>query len=106
MRWLLERIVPNDTRGWLSLGLFSLMVYILSLVAFVSGLDDSQLFTALASGIIGSGFGSVVGYHFATTKSSSDKSESLNAAMRVIESAPVMVSPNAQVDMQVTKDEE
>lgn len=60
------------------------MVYILTLVAFVKELDSSQLFTALASGIVGSGFGSIIGYHFATSAGSSETRQLAQSAINAV----------------------
>ena len=92
------QILPNDTRGWLTLGVFFLMVYILSLVAFVPDLDKSQLFTALASGVVGSGFGSLIGYHFATTKSSTESRNLAEKAMNIAQTAQASGTENAKLD--------
>jgi hypothetical protein len=79
-KWF-DRFLPDDVRGWLALGLFALMVYVLSLIAFVDGLDKSQLFTALASGMVGSSFGSLIGYYFATSKGSTDNRVAMQSAL-------------------------
>ncbi len=84
MNEFLDRVVPSNPRGWLGLGTFLLMVYILTLVAFVKELDSSQLFTALASGIVGSGFGSIIGYHFATSAGSSETRQLAQSAINAV----------------------
>lgn len=99
-----DRVVPNTARGWLALGTFLLMVYILTLVAFVKELDSSQLFTALASGIVGSGFGSIIGYHFATTAGSSETRQLAQSAMDLVKNAPVVVDPPATATVKVEED--
>lgn len=96
----LDRLLPNTARGWLALGTFLLMVYILSLVAFVKELDTSQLFTALASGIVGSGFGSIIGYHFATTSGSSETRHLAQSAMDLVKNSPVVVEPPATIKVE------
>lgn len=97
--WFWERVIPEDTRGWLTLGVFALMVYILSLVAFVPDLDKSQLFTALASGVVGAGFGSAIGYFFGTNKGSSDRNETVNKALDLAKNAPILVDPPVTVEV-------
>lgn len=62
---------PNE-RGWLVILAGGIFVYVLSLVAFVPGLDDSQLFTALASGVGGAVFRDVIGMWTASTKAGSE----------------------------------
>lgn len=84
MHEFLDRIIPVTPRGWLGLGTFLLMVYILTLVAFVKELDSSQLFTALASGIVGSGFGSIIGYHFASSSGSTETRELAQSAINAV----------------------
>ena len=100
-----EQALPKDTRGWLTLGLFLLMIYIITLVAFVPRLDTSQLFTALASGIIGAGFGSAVGYYFATTKGASDNREMAKDIIALAKQAPILVEPEATAKVEVTEKE-
>jgi energy-coupling factor transporter transmembrane protein EcfT len=91
------KFLPTDTRGWLTLGIFFLMVYVLTLVAFVPDLDKSQLFTALASGVIGSGFGAAVAYQFATSKGSGD---AINKAMDIAKNSPVQIEPPATIKVE------
>lgn len=62
---------PNE-RGWLVILAASIFVYVLSLVAFVRGLDQSQLFTALASGVAGAVFRDVIGMWTSATKAGSE----------------------------------
>jgi len=62
---------PSE-RGWLVLITTGLMVYVLSLLAFVPALDQSQLFAALAGGVVGSGFTAVIGMWTSATKAGSD----------------------------------
>lgn len=62
---------PNE-RGWLVILAGGIFVYVLSLVAFVPSLDDSQLFTALASGVGGAVFRDVIGMWTASTKAGSE----------------------------------
>lgn len=59
-------------RGWLVILAAAMFTYIISLVAFVPGLDDSQLFTALASGVGGAVFRDVIGMWTSSTKAGSD----------------------------------
>jgi len=95
----LDRILPNEPRSWLALGLFLLMIYILSLVAFVPNLDKSQLFTALASGVVGSSFGSAVGYWYATTKGSTDSKDLVQSAMDLAKGKSINVEPPATIEV-------
>lgn len=66
---LLEQITE---RGWLVILAAALFTYIISLVAFVPGLDDSQLFTALASGVGGAVFRDVIGMWTSSTKAGAE----------------------------------
>lgn len=59
-------------RGWLVILSAAMFTYIISLVAFVPGLDDSQLFTALASGVGGAVFRDVIGMWTSSTKSGAE----------------------------------
>lgn len=59
-------------RGWLVILATLMFTYIISLVAFVDGLDDSQLFTALASGVGGAVFRDVIGMWTSSTKSGAE----------------------------------
>lgn len=61
-----------DARGWLVILAAAIFVYVLTLVAFVPGLDDSQLFTALAAGVGGAVFRDVIGMWTSSTKTGSE----------------------------------
>lgn len=100
MNEFLDRMIPSTARGWLGLGTFLLMVYILTLVAFVKELDSSQLFTALASGIVGSGFGSIIGYHFATSAGSAETKELAQSAIHAASRSPITVDPPATIKVE------
>lgn len=62
---------PNE-RGWLVILAAAIFIYVLSLVAFVPQLDQSQLFTALASGVAGAVFRDVIGMWTSSTKAGSE----------------------------------
>lgn len=59
-------------RGWLVILASAIFIYVLSLVAFVPGLGESQLFTALASGVAGAVFRDVIGMWTSSTKAGSE----------------------------------
>lgn len=59
-------------RGWLVIITTGLLVYVLTLLAFFPALEKSQLFVALASGVVGSTFIAVFGMWTSSTKAGSD----------------------------------
>ncbi len=63
-----------DTRGMIVAGLFALVFYIITLLAFVPTLKDNQLFQTIATLIVGTAFvGGAVAFYFSSNKSSADK---------------------------------
>ena len=66
-----------DTRGFIALGLFALVFFLFSLLAFNPHLADIQLFGVLATAVVSGAFGSMVGYFYGSTKGSSDKDATL-----------------------------
>jgi len=69
---MLALIGRISERGWLVILATAMFAYIISLVAFVPGLDDSQLFTALASGVGGAVFRDVIGMWTSSTKAGAE----------------------------------
>lgn len=62
---------PNE-RGWLVIVATTLFVYVLSLLAFIPRLEESQLFAALAGGIVGAILRDVFGMWTSATKAGSE----------------------------------
>lgn len=62
---------PSE-RGWLVIVATSVFVYVLSLLAFIPRLEESQLFAALAGGVVGAILRDVFGMWTSATKAGSD----------------------------------
>jgi hypothetical protein len=62
---------PSE-RGWLVIIMTGLLVYVLTLLAFRPELEKSQLFVAIASGVVGTGFLSVIGMWTSSTKAGAE----------------------------------
>lgn len=86
-------------RGWLVILSASMFTYIISLVAFVPGLDDSQLFTALASGVGGAVFRDVIGMWTSSTKAGSDLASKAIDTLRNQTSSTSNPSPAGEPDV-------
>ena len=65
---------PNE-RGWLVIVATVLFVYVLSLLAFVPRLEESQLFAALAGGVVGAILRDVFGMWTASTKAGAEMAQ-------------------------------
>ncbi len=83
-------------RGWLTIGAWSLFVYVLTLVAFVPDLDKSQLFTALASGVAGAILRDVYGMWTASTKAGAELAGKAMDALHSQNNAPASAVDAAQ----------
>lgn len=62
---------PSE-RGWLVIITTALLVYVLTLLAVRPELEKSQLFVALASGVVGASFISVIGMWTSSTKAGAE----------------------------------
>jgi hypothetical protein len=62
---------PSE-RGWLVLGAMLIFTYVLTLLAFIPRLEESQLFAALAGGVAGAILRDVFGMWTASTKAGSE----------------------------------
>lgn len=62
---------PSE-RGWLVIAAFALFVYIVTLLAFIPRLEESQLFAALAGGVVGAILRDVFGMWTSSTKAGSE----------------------------------
>jgi hypothetical protein len=77
-----------DVRGWATIGIFALVAYDMSLIAFVPGLGDNELFKTLTTLLLGSGaFGLVCSFLWGGSKATASAVETVNAMAR---------TPNAQ----------
>jgi len=71
-------LTSPDARGWTMIGLFALTGGILGAVAFNPTLEKNELFSSLATLIVGAGgFLGAVGFMFGTSKASSDKDQTI-----------------------------
>ena len=60
-----------DVRGWATLGMFALVAYVLTLIAFVPSLQDNELFKTVATLLLGTGgFGLVCAFLWGGSKAS------------------------------------
>ncbi|GAM00701.1 hypothetical protein [Sphingomonas parapaucimobilis] len=62
---------PSE-RGWLVIIVTALLVYVLTLLALFPALEKSQLFVALASGVVGASFMAVIGMWTSATKAGAE----------------------------------
>jgi hypothetical protein len=68
-----------DARGMIAVGLFALVFYIISLLAFVPTIAANELFKTIATLIVGTAFVSgVVTFYFGSSKNSSDKDQTIS----------------------------
>lgn len=73
-----RHLVP-DIRAWATLGMFALVFYVVSLIAFVPRLSDSDLFKTVATLILGSGaFGLVCAFLWGGSKATTSAVETVN----------------------------
>ena len=84
----MQKVDLGELRGWITLGLFALTIYIVHLVASNPKLEDSKLFFSLATLIVGTCFVNVVGFWFGSSKSSDTKSETINALADKVDGKP------------------
>lgn len=82
---------PNE-RGWLVIVATVLFVYILSLLAFIPRLEESQLFAALAGGVVGAILRDVFGMWTSATKAGSEIASKAMDALHQQSSPPATVT--------------
>lgn len=78
---------PNE-RGWLVIVGTALFVYVLSLLAFIPRLEESQLFAALAGGVVGAILRDVFGMWTSSTKAGSELAKDAMDTIRQQSAAP------------------
>lgn len=78
---------PNE-RGWLVIAGMVLFIYVLSLLAFIPRLEDSQLFAALAGGVVGAILRDVFGMWTSATKAGSDLATKAMDTLQIQTAAP------------------
>lgn len=97
---------PNE-RGWLVIVATLLFVYVLSLLAFIPRLEQSQLFAALAGGVVGAILRDVFGMWTASTKAGAELAGKAMDAVHAQNNAPqpveVINTPDKLVPTEDTK---
>lgn len=72
-----------DVRGWATIGMFALVFYVISLIAFVPRVSDSELFKTVATLLLGSGaFGLVCAFLWGGSKVTAAAAETVNHMAR------------------------
>ena len=72
-----------DIRGWATLGMFVLVAYVVTLVAFIPSLATNELFKMLATLLIGTGgFGLVCAFLWGGSKVSANAGEAMAERFR------------------------
>lgn len=83
-----------DVRGWATLAMFLLVFYVVSLIAFVPRVSDSELFKTIATLLLGSGaFGLVVAFLWGGSKATTSAIETVN---EMAKSPQGVTSPDPQ----------
>jgi hypothetical protein len=72
-----------DVRGWATIGMFALVFYVITLIAFVPAVSSSELFKTLATLLLGSGaFGLVCAFLWGGSKASVSAVDTVNAVAK------------------------
>lgn len=80
-----------DSRGWTMIGLFALTGGILLAVTLNPTLEKNELFSSLATLIVGAGgFLGAVGFMFGTSKASSEKDSTITTLVNQTPPAPTV----------------
>lgn len=95
-----------DVRGWATLGMFALVFYVVTLIAFVPRVSDSELFKTIATLLLGSGaFGLVCAFLWGGSKASAAAIDTVNEVARKATpgpadgSATITTTPPATVEI-------
>ena len=68
-----------DVRGWATIGMFALVFYVVTLIAFVPSVSDSELFKTIATLLLGSGaFGLVCAFIWGGSKATTGAIDAVN----------------------------
>ena len=66
-------------RGWATLAMFLMVFYVISLIAFIPRVSESELFKTIATLLLGSGaFGLVVAFLWGGSKASNSAVDTVN----------------------------
>ena len=69
----------GDIRGWATFGMFVLVFYVITLIAFVPEVSESELFKTVATLLLGSGaFGLVCAFLWGGSKATTGAIETVN----------------------------
>lgn len=91
-----------DVRGWATLGMFALVAYVLTLIAFVPSLQDNELFKTVATLLLGTGgFGLVCAFLWGGSKASVAAVDTVNDMAKGATPAakPLVVEAPAKVEV-------
>lgn len=73
----------TDTRGWATIGMFALVFYVVTLIAFVPAVSESELFKTIATLLLGSGaFGLVCAFLWGGSKATTGAIDTVNDVAR------------------------
>ena len=68
-----------DVRGWATIGMFLLVFYVVTLIAFVPTVSESELFKTIATLLLGSGaFGLVCAFIWGGSKATTGAIDAVN----------------------------
>lgn len=97
-------VKPNDSRGWIGLGCYGLVLVILAMIAVDKSLLENNAFLVLATAIVITGWNQgPVGWAFQATKSGGEAAESSariaeEAATAAIKSTPKKDVPQSAAE--------
>lgn len=96
-----------DVRAWATLGMFLLVFYVVTLIAFIPAVSDSELFKTIATLLLGSGaFGLACSFIWGGSKATTGAIETVNEMARANAPPPgsISVPPPATVTVETPAD--
>jgi hypothetical protein len=92
-----------DTRNWATLGMFLLVFYVVTLIAFLPAVSESELFKTVATLILGSGaFGLVCAFLWGGSKATTGAIDTVNEMARANAPPPGTAQVVAAPDVDIT----
>lgn len=92
-----------DIRAWATAGMFALVFYVVSLIAFIPAVSESELFKTIATLLLGSGaFGLVCAFLWGGSKATTGAIDTVNEMAKANAPAPgsITVPPPAAVTVE------
>lgn len=92
-----------DVRGWATIGMFLLVFYVVTLIAFIPAVSDSELFKTIATLLLGSGaFGLVCAFLWGGSKATTGAIDTVNEMAKANAPPPgsISVPPPATVTVE------